>query len=314
MKKDIKISVNSKNLYTRDNCPICKSNDFKMIFKEPYNSKGIENYLTQHYNGKSGKVNFDGFYFEIVTCLHCHLSFQLNVPTQELLVEIYDNWITEEDEHLKHFKDYRYIADQIQFVIHHFNLSPSKLHILDFGFGWAEWAKMAMAFGCNVSGSELSEERKNYGKSIGIKILDLENLEEDSFHFINTEQVFEHLVSPKELLEKLKFSLKKGGILKISVPNSSSSLKKIKRKIGFQQLSKKEIMPIAPLEHLNSFTYTSLVSLGASLGLKPLTPSFFKILNSSAGWLEPVNAIKTLTRPFYRHVYPKSTYVYFVKN
>ena len=31
--------------------------------------------------------------------------------------------------------------------------------MLDFGFGWAHWSRMAMAYGCRVSGVELSQER-----------------------------------------------------------------------------------------------------------------------------------------------------------
>lgn len=47
------------------------------------------------------------------------------------------------------------------------------------------------------------------------------DLESESFDFINSEQVFEHLVEPRQALASLSRALRCGGLLRISVPNGS---------------------------------------------------------------------------------------------
>jgi hypothetical protein len=38
-----------------------------------------------------------------------------------------------------------------------------------------------------------------------------------------------------------------------------------------------------------------------------------QLYNAASGWLEPKEGVRTLLRPFYRHVFPKSTFAYFRK-
>ena len=303
-------------LQKRKHCPSCHSTRSVPLYSEPLSSHGIKSYLEQQYNGRAS-LNFAGCTFELVQCPNCSLTYQMYVPTGRLLSEIYDVWIPNSArEELQGFHDidyYRYQSEQIQFVIHQFGVPPDSISVLDFGFGWAEWAKMAMAYGLDVTGLELSQERQEYAQSIGLKLTNTQELTRNKFHFINTEQVFEHIVEPHDLLVLLKDSLRTDGVIKISVPNSSGSLRKLKNTQDFSSLSPNEIMPIAPLEHVNCFTYTSLVALADSVGLKPLHPSFCKLYNSSSGWLEIKNAVRLAARPFYRHVFPKNTFVYFIR-
>ena len=79
-------------------------------------------------------------------------------------------------------------------MLQHFNLPPWQLEVMDFGFGWAEWARVAHSFGCNVFGAELSEARVDYARSIGIMVIDWDEIANRRFHFINTEQIFERLM------------------------------------------------------------------------------------------------------------------------
>jgi SAM-dependent methyltransferase len=273
--------------------------------------------LETHYKGRAS-VNLSEYDYQLVQCKKCQFAFQINVPTERLLSEIYDVWIPkcarEEKTEKHHLDTYRYIAEQVQYITQHFRLQPHLIDVLDFGFGWARWAKMALAFGYNVTGTELSHERIDYAQSIGLKVIEIQDLPKNKFHFINTEQVFEHLVEPRKLLVALKAALKEGGVVKISVPNAKRSLHKIKKRQDFSKLSPHEIMPIAPLEHINSYTYESLVALADSVGLRPFCPNLYKLYNSASGWLNPKNALRILLRPIYRHVFPKCTFVYFERN
>lgn len=299
----------------RDHCPGCASSSLSSLYQESFSSSGIKNYLGRHYEGRASSTADAGAY-ELVSCNSCMLTFQKYVPADQLLSEIYNAWIpgTDMDRIGRNYSldSYRNIAEQVQFFIEHFGLPPAELDVLDFGFGWAHWSRMAMGYGCQVWGVELSQERLEHGKSVGIKVVDLENLPSEKFRFINTEQVFEHLTKPGEILAKLAASLAKDGIIKINVPNAKASLKKLAKGSDFGALSADQQMPIAPFEHINSFTYDSLVGLGKTLGLKPMRPRFYQLYNSASGLFQIKNLVRILARPVYRHVFPRSTFVYFV--
>jgi SAM-dependent methyltransferase len=298
----------------RHRCPSCLGSAFQVVCAEPYSSPGIQAYLRRQYDGNASAAANDSEY-ALAKCAQCGLAFQVNVPNDALLTEVYGPWsrgTALEVEHRNYSLDeYRYLAEQVQFVIEYFGRAPAELEILDFGFGWAHWARMAMGFGCNVSGVELSEERKHYARRWGIQVLEHGRLPAGKFHFINTEQVFEHLVDPREILQQLVRSLAPGGVLKISVPDCKSALRKIQAGARFESLDTDDQMQIAPLEHINSFDSDSLVNLGRECGLKPMRPSFAKLYNSASGLLRPKSLARTLGRPFYRHVYPRSTFIYF---
>ena len=298
----------------RSSCPACLSASLTTIYREPYRADSIQNYLKRHYEGRASHAA-DHYTFELSACAGCGLVFQQQVPDDDMLGEIYNAWVpnTElEREHRDYSLDeYRYLSEQVQFIIEHFGLRPSQLKVLDFGFGWAHFSKMAMGYGCDVSGAELSEERRAYGQSVGIKLVDLESLPPQKYRFINTEQVFEHLTEPREVLARLIESLAPDGLIKISVPDAGASLKKIMRGVGFGDLAPDEQMPIAPLEHINSFSAGSLEAFGKSMGLKLVRPKFRQLYNSTSGLMAPKTVARTLLRPVYRHVYPRSTFSYF---
>ncbi|MEO8389356.1 MAG: methyltransferase domain-containing protein [Polaromonas sp.] len=303
-------------LKTRTECPACLDASLELVFEEPYTGPGLKAYLARHYEGHASKAADAGTY-ALMRCNHCSLVFQQQVPDDPLLGEIYNDWVPGTDLEREHrnysLDEYRYLAEQVQFMIQYFGLSPGELDALDFGFGWAHWSRMAMGFGCNVWGVELSEERARHGRSVGLRVVRLEDLPSRRFRFINTEQVFEHLTQPRLVLEKLRDALSCDGLLKISVPNAAAALKKISKGKDFGALSASDQMPIAPLEHINAFSHESLVAFGKEFGLKPLQPNLYRLYNSASGLLQPVNLARVIARPVYRHIFPRTTFVYFVR-
>jgi len=304
------------SLKTRACCPACLSSSLAVVYQEPYTGPGMQAYLARHYEGHASRTAEAGVY-TLARCQDCGMVFQQQVPDDALLGEIYNDWVpgTElEREHRNYSLDeYRYLAEQVQFIIQHFGLPPGELDALDFGFGWAHWSKMAMGFGCNVWGVELSKERAEYGRSVGLRVVGLDDLPPRRFRFINTEQVFEHLTEPRQVLEKLRDALSGDGVIKISVPNAAAALKKIGQSKNFGTLSPGEQMPIAPLEHINAFSHDSLVAFGKEFGLKPLRPSLYRLYNSASGLLQARNLARAIARPVYRHIFPRTTFVYFVR-
>lgn len=303
-------------LVKRGQCPGCQRTSTRTLYSEPLDSPGITRYMQDHY-GRRVEGDFAGYDYELAQCGHCGLAFQAQVPAPELLEEIYDRWLpaTEREAVAARWglDDYRYLAEQVEFMLDHFRMRPSSIKALDFGFGWAEWAKMAGAYGVDVCGAELSQVRIDYAKSVGIPVVDSSALPQEEFHFINTEQVFEHLLEPGDMLKQLAKALRPGGLVKISVPNSAKSIRKLLGTKNFAALDAGDIMAIAPFEHINAFTCDSLSALGREAGLVPLRPSLRKLYNASSGWMEPKSALKILARPVYRHLYPKSTFVYFAR-
>ena len=299
----------------RTACPACEAQRFEVVYREPLDSPAIAAFMARHYHGNA-RWRFAGCDYEVVRCASCGLHFQPSVPTSILLSEIYDEWLpaSERADVATHYRlqDYRYVAAQVQFLLRQLNRPPHSVAVLDFGFGWAEWSKMAMAHGCDVSGVELSQARIAHARSIGMKVVDGAALPDGAYDIIQSEQVFEHLIEPGLVLRRLARALKPHGILKVGVPDAARALRRLRNVRNLGELPPRLVMPVHPLEHINCFTHASLVAMGAQAGLKPLRPSLLKLYNSASGWLEPKLALHQLAREVYRHVYPKSTFIYFV--
>jgi SAM-dependent methyltransferase len=301
----------------RERCPACHSATFDILVREPFASSLLASYFERQYQGRADIASLQRLSYELARCQDCGLAFQRRVPGKDLLNEIYERWIMPSERERLHaqytLQDYRYLAEQVQFLVQYFGRSPHSIRTFDFGMGWGEWAAMAKAFGCQVAGAELSAVRVQHARSMGIEVIGWDDIPNRAFHFVNTEQVFEHLLEPLEALKHLARSLVIGGILKISVPDSRATLKILRSRHSLGALSAEQLMTVAPLEHVNSFGNASLVALAKTAQLRPLRPSLRLMYNSSSGWLDPMHALKLLVRPIYRHWYPKSTFAYFVK-
>lgn len=305
------------NFQTRTRCPSCLHAGYVAVHSEPMDGAALSGYFKDHYAGRARLDAVQGASYELVRCQGCALAYQRTVPDEALLSEVYDEWIpSSERQRLRERSDldsYRYLSEQIDYLIQVSNLPPWRLDLLDFGLGWSEWARMAAAYGCNVFGTELSVRRRAYAEEIGISILEFERLGENRFDYINTEQVFEHLIEPRAILFALVTALKPNGVLKISVPNSKSAIRAIERTSSFAAVSNEDIKTISPLEHVNCFENKTLVRLGAQAGLVPMRPHFGALYNASAGWFDLRRTARLLARSIYRHGYPGSTFLYFRK-
>ena len=307
-----------KALIERKFCPSCYSVSHSPLLQQRFDTQWMRFYFKEHYEGRANIEKLFDFNYELVQCTECGLIYQKMIPSEQLLMEIYDQWIPQSERErlnsLNTSKDYSYYAEQVIFIIQYLKLPQSEIKILDFGLGWSEWANMARAFGCSVWGTELSTIRREYAKSIGISIIDYEDITQQKFNFINTEQVFEHLTEPRKTLEHIVNALEPNGIIKISVPDIRKIYRKLIKLTEIDSLSLSDIGPIAPLEHINCFEYKTLVALGEQVGLKPVPFSLsllYKLYNSASGWLEPKEMARQVLRPLYRHLYPKSTFLYF---
>lgn len=298
-------------LTTRKQCPACISKtkkNQKAIFSCSYNKEPIKSYMEEFYRekGKYDSSLLSKETYEIIECSKCGLVYQKNIPDDALCDAIYNKFISseyekkliEDKETTAQFRMYSnelltlvnlvlnrkrkellnnkndLIREQLESELS--DIKPSNIKILDYGMGYAKWAKVLKAIGCDVYGLEITPEKIKLAKSYGIKVLSYDDINGDKynnfFDIIHTEQVFEHLNKPKEIIKLLSKLLKddNSSIIKISVPPIRKTNTKLKQdKDKFFNISKqKQVMPISPLEHINCFTKKSLLELAKQNNLK----------------------------------------------
>lgn len=301
----------------RNACPSCLHPQSRDLHREAMDGPLLRGYLESHYMGRARLDAVRGAEYRLVRCLGCGLAYQRVVPDDAFLAEIYDAWIpaSERERLLQRstLDTFRYLSEQVDHLIQRSGCLPWRLEVLDFGLGWSEWARMAAAYGCHVYGTELSQLRRDHARRIGLEVLEADDLGVDRFDYINTEQVFEHLTDPRQVLLDLAAALKPGGRLKISVPNCRAALARLAKTGELGRLTREQLKDIAPLEHINCFEHTTLRRLAEQAGLRLDRPDLRQLYSASAGWFSLRRAGRLVARSLYRHVYPGSTFLHFVK-
>lgn len=263
-------------------------------------------YLNRYY---SEKGIFEPQYltnarYIVVECKECSLIYQKDIPNEFLLERIYGVWLdpvaaAERNKNHLGSNVKQYIQEQL--IISKLT-KGKKLRILDYGMGHGRWCELALNFGHDVYGYEFENERvKNLIAKNKIKPIDYNEILEHKFDFINSEQVFEHLVQPLEVLIHLKQSLTKKGIIRLGVP-SGVNLKEIinlNKSLNFVKGSKNNLTPIVPLQHLNCFTPETLIKLGTKAGLNHFLLPLKIIIGSKLDWELPQKAIFNFFHPVY---------------
>lgn len=301
-------------------CPACKSERYRKIYSCQFTKSPIKEYLESFYLPQ-GRIEFEYLRdseFILNECDTCGLIYQEDIPNDFLMKKIYDEWINPlksyEAQQNTIIDDYLLYSQEVLTLITYFRTMPSHLEFLDFGMGWGMWCQIAKTMGCKPYGTELSDTRIEHVKSNGIKVISWNDLPNHTFHFINTEQVFEHIAEPLDMMNSLKKMLKPGGLLKISVPNGAD----IKRRLKISDWmapknSRNSLNPVAPLEHINCFNYRSIITMAKKAGLEqvkiPLNIQYLYTIRKN----HFKQILKAFLRPFYRNIFNRGTYVFFTK-
>ncbi len=298
----------------RDLCPACGAADPVRLYSEPLSTPRWSDYLSEFY-GQPIRLNGN---FTVVECSGCQTMLQSEVGNEPLLEALYSEWVksppAEED------PLYRYdVSNPERSRDGHEVLAAASflgkrledMTVLDYGMGWAGWARIARSLGCRSYGFDLAEERREHARSHGIET-DIEGVK---FDFINTEQLIEHVVDPGAMVGELASRLRPGGVLKISVPSQKGVRSTLRKLESGGQPVYSEIMPIFPLEHVNCFSADGIAALGGRLGLREVRPSYiqrfaFLKRRGSIDWAKPTRAAKELVRPFWQWRNPRNLYVW----
>lgn len=311
--KDRETAAGSYYFVRREACPACHGSRSRQVYECSYTRAPIREYLANFYGGRVDFSCFAGAVFSLRECGFCGLIYQEEIPGAFLMQKLYDEWIDPEADRRKcgarRIEYYAGIAREIMKVVAHYGPEPSGLRVLDVGMGWGEWCRMAGAFGCRAFGMELSEARIAHAQRNNIEVIDWKDLRKHKFHFINTEQVFEHLPYPLESLTALASALEDNGMIKIGVPTSGNMPARLRKGDWNAPFgSRDSLNAVAPLEHINCFTANSIARMGALAGLQPF--SFPLLHEYSCTFIGPARtSLKALLRPIYHRIHPVSHYL-----
>lgn len=146
-------------------------------------------------------------------------SFSIDIPPR-LNLPKYLNFL------LIPFKCYINVPFGLEQLLH---LPKGKL--LDVGCGSGASLHFAQQLGWNVTGLEIDSAAVKAARKLGLNVIegDYKQLAQfnDSFDCIICSHVLEHVYYPLELLMLLQKSLRHGGVLLLSLPNSSSHVRKV---------------------------------------------------------------------------------------
>ncbi len=265
------IEASLAGLYQREHCPGCGNQSHEPVYRLDYADSQLRKFLAEFYQNRIDYEYLLDQRFEISKCLNCGLLFQTYVLNQPGQAALYGEWVDnqkslqkKQQAKMKLFKQY---AGQLDTISRIFRKPPHQIDMLEFGMGWGYWSRMATAFGFRLQGLELSPERVEHARGLGIDVI--EKLPENGagYDFIYANQVFEHLELPLQTLTDLTAKLKPGGVIYLRVPDGRGVENSLKRN-GWHA----ELDAIHPLEHINCFTRKSLCFMASQAGLEVLQP------------------------------------------
>ncbi len=272
----------------RVHCPGCESSSLRERYRKAYHDAPIKPYLDRFYEGvgQIDHARLEGSDFALSECEDCGLVFQSEIPNDELLTALYEEWISPDQafdtyEQSYDVRFYVQLERHVEKTVRFLRAKPADLKLFDFGMGWGNWCMFAQAFGCDTYGCEISKTRADFAASRGIKIVAYDDIPSHAFDMINAEQVFEHLPNPLQTLKHIASALKPGGLIWIGVPNGVDIKQRLSREDwGAAKGSEDSLNAVAPLEHLNCFSATSLIRMAECAGCELLEIPHRKIQSS----------------------------------
>ena len=255
----------------REACPVCHSRESTALCDLSWDDPGLSAFIDSFYQGRVPAGALTSGRYRVVTCRHCTFVYQDWILDDEGMLALYRDWVDQarslQKKQQAKAKLFRQYAGQLQTLSRILDGPPASVRILDFGMGWGYWCRMAQAHGYKVSGFELSPERREHARGMGLEVIDSLDGFDGHFDYIHANQVFEHLPDPADSLQLLRRCLKPGGIIGLRVPDGRGVAQQL-RQAGWSPT----LDAIHPLEHINCFTRATLLRLAKTAGLRPFDP------------------------------------------
>lgn len=273
------------NFRTRLECPVCENTELSVIYEQSYCLSPVRGFIETHYRDQ-GTVDFGKFAdanFTVVHCRVCDLLFQRDIPDDNLLGYIYNEMIRPDtlakvERKLITLESVDKIAGEMATLFRMTGKEPADITLLDYGFGYGRWARVARGMGATVYATEIGEEKRQIAAALGVQILDDAAIDMMTFDIVHTEQVLEHLVEPGTDFARLAKAAKI--LFKAAVPARGNAAERL-RKSGLPSVSPYHrvtnggrsmpgddaFVSIQPLEHVNSFSPATMRWLGDKNGM-----------------------------------------------
>lgn len=266
--------MENQNFIRREQCLICRSSTTTNVLTQEFADDALWKSITDLWP-KAIKKDWEGVSFRVSFCPHCDLYFTESVPAEAFESRMLDRYeftgrlpLRERTMGVEQYSRLAFECEKISSLL---GKKPHDISVLEFGSGFGHWLLMAKAFNYETTGIEIYEDRIAYAVKNGLTIhRSLGDVKDESFDFIFSNQVFEHLVDPLFHLEAVVKKLKKGGIMQIGVPYGGTIKSILKHYNGTPD------KVLGPIGHINGFTSKALRTLGEKAGLTLLSPAFMR--------------------------------------
>ncbi|WP_160164360.1 class I SAM-dependent methyltransferase [Rhodopirellula baltica] len=303
----------------RQSCPACGSRNALKLYSSPFSVDPLDRHLKVYYGEHYQPEMLANGSFILERCNSCTLVFQKWVPNSELLNSLYGKWLSSSQLRPELPADHKLATSrdgqEVLMIASVVQKRPEDLQLLDYGMGWGYWGRAAIAVGVkSIFGFDLAAERMEEAAAKGITAIELDQVPNGTIDFINTEQVFEHLVDPFGVLQSLAPKLNVNGILKISVPKAND----LQRRLAIAdwdapKYSKNSLHSVHPLEHVNCWSARSVLAMAKRLGLveqsRPFQ-SYYSFIGKNLGFPAPKDLLKGLARPIYHRYSRNNLYLW----
>ncbi|SEJ31940.1 Methyltransferase domain-containing protein [Sphingomonas sp. OV641] len=275
---------------SRSACPVCAGTDTHRIYTARYDEDPVRA-LVQSNFGRQGVIDWSllaGVPFEVDKCATCDLLFQVQTPNDAMLEVIYTQMISpgfldEYERGLLTLDEFHRIAGEFTVLFERIGKHPADITMLDFGVGQGRWARVARGMGATVYVTEIGDDKKQLARTLGLEVIEDEDVDRMTFDLVHTEQVLEHLVHPGRDFARLARAVAAGGLFKAAIPYRGKLEQLLKSKglpteAMFASGGAKAIpgeveafASIQPLEHLNAFSEKTIDWLAAHNGLRKVS-------------------------------------------
>jgi hypothetical protein len=292
-----RLMAQQSHFEARPLCETCGSESWTVALSRAFADPAVLSFLRSYYGGSVDEAVLSDVKFEVARCSKCDFHWQFWILNAAGLATLYEKWIDSESSCNKRSSGdatvFSAYGKEMLLVSAFADQDHQQVRVLDHGMGWGYWGRMAMAYGFEAYGTELSVQRRAHATAMGVKVVELDQLPAEFFDFVNSEQSFEHIPEPRKNMKKLARAMRVGGILRVAVPDATDS---ISRLADPNWRATKDALH--PLEHINAFTPSSLERLGREVGLQPVSPPAFPMIASSA---------RDLVRLLWRRIMPRQT-------
>lgn len=276
-------------MHQRSHCPACAAPATAPVLSIPYDQPDLQAFLRRLGFGLPAEW-FTGIPFAVHRCLQCEALFQGWVLEEPQLAQLYGQ--NDAAHRLPSESALLALAHLAHDVLLLRRLQPMpQPRVLDYGMGWARFALLAQAFGCEVTGVEVSATTRAHAQRHGIQVCDESELGVAAFDFVLVDQVLEHLSDPAPTLTRLARSLKPGGLLLAGVPGhpklAGHFARAARDSTQLRELTDRDWDALCPTIHVNLFDATSLRALGERAGLRGFRPPFWRAAGTGLLWDQP---------------------------